>query len=280
MKNPNIMYILIGVFCVLAILAGIYAQFIDKDYGGLDLSDENQNTVTEQDKSQVEIKDEFDKIFTNTLNLGSFDTTGIPKINGDNDIVYTVYEKLEMTDNYEVNIHIPIINIKSDLATKLNNTTQTIFVDKANNVLQNTDPSNKSIYSIDYTAYVNGNILSVVIRSTLKESKSAQRIIIQTYNYNLATNAEASLIDLITQKQLNKDEVNNKIKEVVTEADAEDQALQNMGYNQVYIRDLTSDIYTVDNANGYFLGPEGRLYIVYAYGNGEYTSKMDIIEFD
>ena len=38
MKNPNIMYILIGVFCVLAILAGIYAQFIDRDYGGLDLS--------------------------------------------------------------------------------------------------------------------------------------------------------------------------------------------------------------------------------------------------
>lgn len=280
MKNPNIMYILIGVFCVLAILAGIYAQFIDKDYGGLDLSAEDQNTVTEQDKSQVEIKDEFDKIFTNTLNLGNFDTTGIPKINGDNDIVYTVYEKLEMTDNYEVNIHIPIINIKSDLATKLNNTTQTIFVDKANNVLQNTDQSNKSIYSIDYSAYVNGNILSVVIRSTLKESKSAQRIIIQTYNYNLATNTEASLIDLITQKQLNKDEVNKKIKEVVTEADAEDQALQNMGYNQVYIRDLTSDIYTVDNANGYFLGPDGKLYIVYAYGNGEYTSKMDIILFE
>lgn len=280
MKNPNIMYILIGVFCVLAILAGIYAQFIDKDYGGLDLSAEDQNTVTEQDKSQVEIKDEFDKIFTNTLNLGNFDTTGIPKINGDNDIVYTVYEKLEMTDNYEVNIHIPIINIKSDLTTKLNNTTQTIFVDKANNVLQNTDPSNKSIYSIDYSAYVNGNILSVVIRSTLKESKSAQRIIIQTYNYNLATNTEASLIDLITQKQLNKDEVNKKIKEVVTEADAEDQALQNMGYNQVYIRDLTSDIYTVDNANGYFLGPDGKLYIVYAYGNGEYTSKMDIILFE
>ena len=51
-------------------------------------------------------------------------------------------------------------------------------------------------------------------------------------------------------------------------------------YNQVYIRDLTSDIYTVDNANGYFLGPDGKLYIVYAYGNGEYTSKMDIILFE
>ena len=123
MKDPKIMYILIGVFCVLAILAGIYAQFIDGDYGGLNLSSVDQNTVTEQDKSQVEIKDDFDKLFTNTLNLGSFDTTGISKINGDNDIVYTIYERLEITDNYEVNIHIPIINIRSDVATNLNNTT-------------------------------------------------------------------------------------------------------------------------------------------------------------
>ena len=279
MKNPKIIYILISVFCVFAIIAGIYAQFIDADYGGLDLAKENNNEI-EEEKSQIEIKDEFDQLFTNTLELGSFDTTGISKINPDNEIVYTIYEKLEITDNYEVNMHIPIINIKSDVATKLNNITQTLFVDKANDILKNTDASKKSIYSIDYTAYINSNILSVVIRSTLKESTSAQRIIVQTYNYNLSTNSEASLVDLITLKQLNKDEVNNKIKEVVTQADAEDKTLQDMGYNQVYIRDLTSDIYTVDNANGYFLGPEGKLFIVYAYGNGEYTSKMDIILFE
>ena len=279
MKNPKIIYILISVFCVFAIIAGIYAQFIDADYGGLDSAKENNNEI-EEEKSQIEIKDEFDQLFTNTLELGSFDTTGISKINPDNEIVYTIYEKLEITDNYEVNMHIPIINIKSDVATKLNNITQTLFVDKANDILKNTDASKKSIYSIDYTAYINSNILSVVIRSTLKESTSAQRIIVQTYNYNLSTNSEASLVDLITLKQLNKDEVNNKIKEVVTQADAEDKTLQDMGYNQVYIRDLTSDIYTVDNANGYFLGPEGKLFIVYAYGNGEYTSKMDIILFE
>ena len=153
-------------------------------------------------------------------------------------------------------------------------------VNKANDVLQNTDPNKKAIYSIDYTAYVNGNILSLVIMSTLKESTAAQRIIVQTYNYNLSTNTEASLIDLLTLKQINRDEVNSKIMEVVTQADEEDKALQNMGYNQVYMRDLTSDIYTVENAGGYFLGPDNTLYIVYAYGNGEFTSKMDIILFE
>ena len=122
--------------------------------------------------------------------------------------------------------------------------------------------------------------MSLVIRSTLKEGDSSQRIIVQTYNYNLSTNTQASLTDLITMKGLNRDEVNNKIREVVTAAAQEDQALQDMGYNQVYIRDLTSDIYTVDNAGAYFLGPNQELYIVYAYGNGEFTSKMDIVLFE
>ena len=279
MKNPKILYILISIFCVFAILAGVYAQFIDADYGGLDLAAEDANKIAGE-KSQVEIKDEFDKLFTNTIDLGGFDTTGISKINVENDVVYTVYEKLEVTDNYEVDINIPIVNIKSDVATKLNQNTQTIFVNKANDVLQNTDTNKKAIYSIDYTAYVNGNILSLVIMSTLKESTAAQRIIVQTYNYNLSTNTEASLIDLLTLKQINRDEVNSKIMEVVTQADEEDKALQNMGYNQVYMRDLTSDIYTVENAGGYFLGPDNTLYIVYAYGNGEFTSKMDIILFE
>ena len=45
------------------------------------------------------------------------------------------------------------------------------------------------------------------------------------------------------------------------------------------MRDLTSDIYNVDNAGAYFLGPNGELYIVYAYGNSDFTSEMDIILF-
>ena len=278
LKNPKIMYILIGVFCILAILAGIYAHFIDADYGGLDVAD--GNVQGKQELTQVQIKEEFDGLFTNTINLNGFDTTGMQKINQNNEIVYTIFERLEITDNYEINLHIPIINLKSDAATKFNNNTQTIFVDKANEILKNTDPTKKAIYSIDYVGFVNNNILSLVIRATLKESTTSQRIIVQTYNYYLGTNTEAPLVDLVTMKQLNKDQVNNKIMEVVTEADAEDKTLQDMGYNQVYIRDLTSDIYTVDNANCYFLGPEGRLYIVYAYGNGEFTSKMDIIEFE
>lgn len=279
MKNPKILYFLIGLFCVFAIIAGIYAQFIDADHGGLNLSEQQEQNVI-QEPSQEEIKTDFNNLFTNTLNLGGYDTTGIVRIDNTKDIVYSAYDIDDDTDNYEINIHIPVININSELSNTFNQNTQEIFVSKANEVLQSQNNTIKTIYSIDYTAYINNNILSLVIRSTLKEGTSPQRIIVQTYNYNLNTNEEASLVDLITIKMLNTDEVNAKIREVVTAANSEDEALQNMGYNQIYIRDLESDIYTVENAGAYFLGPNGELYIVYAYGNGEFTSKMDIVLFE
>lgn len=279
MKDPKILYILIGAFCVFAIIAGIYAQFIDTSLGDLNISNEpNENVI--QEPTQDEIKTSFNSLFTNTLNLGGFDTTGIPKEDNTKDIVYSAYEIDENTDTYDINIHIPVINIRSELTNTLNQTTQQIFVNKANEILQNQDTTRKAIYSIDYTAYVNSNILSLVIKSTLKEGSSAQRVIVQTYNYNLDTDTEASLVDLITLKRLNVAEVNSKIRQVVTEANQESETLQNMGYNEIYVRDLTSDIYSVDNAGAYFLGPNGNLYIVYAYGNSEFTSEMDIILFE
>lgn len=278
MKNPKIMYILISIFCIFAVIAGIYAQFIESKPTSIGEADGYQNTI--QEKTQEEIKDMFNNLFTNTLNLGAFDTTGIQKINQDKEIVYSAFDVEEETETYEVKMHIPVINIKSELANKFNQITQVTFVNKANEIIKNTDANKKMIYSIDFIANVNNDILSLVIRSTLKEGNSAQRVIVQTYNYNLSTNTEPTLVDLINIKMLNKDEVNNKIMEVVTKANEEDEALKNMGYNQIYTRDLTSDIYNVDNAGAYFLGPNQELYIVYAYGNSEFTSKMDIVLFE
>ena len=278
MKNPKIMYILIILFCIFAIVAGVWAQITEGD-DEVDIANrEQQNTIEE--KTQDELKSEFALLFTNTLNLGSFDTTGIAKINAEQNIVYEAINLEENNDRYEMNLHIPVINVRSELSNQLNQTTQTIFINKANEIIQDTDSTIKTIYSIDYVAFVNSDILSLVIRSTLKEGDSAQRIIVQTYNYNLTTNQEATLVDLLTLKRLNRGEVNNKILEVATAADEADKALEAMGYNQVYIRDLASDIYTVDNAGAYFLGPNGELYIIYAYGNGEFTSKMDIVFFE
>lgn len=277
MKNPKVLYILISLFCIFAIIAGIYAQFIDASPTGTGVAEEEQNVI--QEKTQDEIKSDFNDLFTNELNLGTFDTTGIQKNDQTQEIVYSLSTE-RVNEFCEINLNIPVINIRSDLSNTFNSMTQADFVNKANEVIQNTDSTKKIIYTVDYTAYVNSNILSVVIKSTLKEGNSAQRVIVRTYNYNLSTNQEASLIDLITMKRLNRDDVNNKIMQVVTAENQEAENLQSMGYNTVFVRDLASDMYNIDNAGAYFLGPNQELYIVYPYGNSEFTSEMDIILFE
>ena len=277
MKNPKVLYILISLFCIFAIIAGIYAQFIDASPTGTGVAEEEQNVI--QEKTQDEIKSDFNDLFTNELNLGTFDTTGIQKNDQTQEIVYSLSTE-RVNEFCEINLNIPVINIRSDLSNTFNSMTQADFVNKANEVIQNTDSTKKIIYTVDYTAYINSNVLSVVIKSTLKEGNSAQRVIIRTYNYNLSTNQEASLIDLITMKRLNRDDVNNKIMQVVTAENQEAENLQSMGYNTVFVRDLASDMYNIDNAGAYFLGPNQELYIVYPYGNSEFTSEMDIILFE
>ena len=161
MKNPKVLYILISLFCIFAIIAGIYAQYIESDQANTNLAQEDEKI--EQEKTQEKIKADFNNLFINELNLGGFDTTGIAKINNEHDIVYSAIDREEVTENYEINIHIPVINIKNELANTYNSMTQADFINKANDVMQNTDKTKKAIYSIDYAAYVNNNILALVI---------------------------------------------------------------------------------------------------------------------
>lgn len=276
MKNPKILYILITVFCVFALIAGIYAQFISPDRGGTNTNKGKDENVT-LPKDVETIKAEFNDLFTNTVNLNGYDTTGISKIKTEEEIVYTAYNINKATDAFEIHIRIPVVNIKTEVANSFNSVTQALFANKASEILGKTDTASKTIYSIDYVSYVNGDILSVVIKSTLKEGDNAQRVMIQTYNYNLTNHTKATLTDLITAKGLNKEDVNRQIKTVVKEADDASKAVQNMGYNDIYVRDLTNQMYAVDNASTYFLGLNQELYIIYAYGNQNYTSEMDIV---
>ena len=279
MEKPKTLYILIGVFCIFAVIAGIYATVIEKaPEKPSSNNNNNNNVVVEKDKETI--KAEFNDLFTNTINLNNFDTTGIVRLDNQKEIVYSAYDITRNEAAYEINIHIPVVNIKSQVVNSFNQITQEIFANKATEVLRNTDASKKMIFSIDYTGYINGDILSVIIRSTLKEGTNAQRVIIQTYNYNLITNKQVTLNEVITKKSLNKDDVNNKIMKVVREAYQEQQAIQGMGYNTVFSRDIESDMYSVDNSKTFLLGPNNNLYIIYAYGNQNFTSEMDIIFFE
>lgn len=280
MKNPKILYILIGALCFLAIIAGIYAQFFvkDEDKNNVIIPTGNQTPTEETgEKTQEEIKSQFTSLFTNVLNTGNYDASSISKIDASKDIVYSAYDIIENNDNYEVNIHLPVINISGEVPVGFNNITQTVFADKASEVLSN--KGEKIIYQVNYVAYINGDILSLAINSTLKEGSNPQRIMVQTYNYNLETGEETQLVDILSQRNLVQSEVQNKITDTVTRAKEEAEILVQSGYS-VYSRDLNSDIYKLENISNYLLGANGELYIIFAYGNQNHTSEMDIILYE
>lgn len=135
-----------------------------------------------------------------------------------------------------------------------------------------------TIYNIDFTSYVNNDILSLVIKSTLKEGSTAQRIIVQTYNYDIKKDKLLSFKDLVKVKGLEEDVVQNKIDTEISKIIEEKKAISTDEYN-LYERTSGDKIYKVENITNFFLDKDNYLYVVYAYGNSNFTSEMDIIIF-
>ena len=54
--------------------------------------------------------------------------------------------------------------------------------------------------------------------------------------------------------------------------------LEQLGFS-IFSRDYKSDLYKMQNTSEFFLGEDGCLYLIYAYGNNNYTSEMDIVVF-
>ena len=285
MKNKNrmIIFILIGVFCVLVIIAAIYAQFVATDYD--DIGDEptinvgnNNNTGVEREKNQDKIKTQFNGLFTNTVNAGGYDLSTVDKLYDDRDIVYSAYTINESNDNYEINVNLPVVNIAGDVVSEFNGITQELFADKAAEVMNSVN-AYKTIYNVDYAVFINNGILSVAIKSLLKEGNNPQRTIVQTYNYDLQTGERVEIGRILSNLGLTTDEVQNKIREIVNEAAEAANILEQSGYS-VFKRNLEDSMYNMNNLTTYMLGPSNELYIIFAYGNRNFTSEMDIVLYE
>jgi hypothetical protein len=226
------------------------------------------------------LAENFDKLFQNKLDYqgSNVNTLGVTKKDVSKDIVYTAVSTKRVSDNrYDIDLNIPLINMLNNTSVEsFNKKIQSLFVDKANDIIQNA--TQNTIYNIDYMAYVNTNILSLVIRSTLKEGNNPQRVIIQTYNYNLSTNEEMTLEQILEIKGLSAKDVEKVIENQIKVANEEADRLKRLGYN-VYTRDLASSIYKTDNTDNYILGPNNKLYVIYPYGNANNTDEMDVIVF-
>lgn len=283
MKKRNIIYISISAVCALAIIIGVYFQiFGQKKQRSATVLNTVENTISNNvdDLTLEEIKEQFNSLFSNDFDDQGYDISTIKKINGleNQNVIYAAFNIKEENGKYSVNINLPVFNIEGDVAADFNKITQSVFADKANEILSNVQ--NYTIYNVDYASYLNDNILSLVIKSTLKEGNNAQRLIVQTYNYDIETGKKLSLNDVLDKQEINKKDVNKKIEKIVEEANNQSESISqaiSLTGQTVYKRDLDNAMYVTDNVNNFFLGENGRLYIVYAYGNNNPTSEIDII---
>ena len=282
MKEAKIIYVIISIICVISIIIGVYEQFFNK-------KDDNTNISTNgkveepieqiKEKTMEEIKDEFNAIFINGFSSEGKDISDIERINKEKNIVYAAYNIQQENDFFNIDLNIPVINIKGDIPKEFNKITQEVFVKKANEVMENTNASEKIIYSIDYAAYINGDILSVIIKSSLKQGNNPQRIIVQTYNYNIKTKEKVTLSNIIEQKNIDEQKIKSKIDRALQTVKREEEILTQSGYS-VYVRDLNSDVYKLENITNFFLDNDEKLYIIFAYGNQNFTSELDIVKYE
>lgn len=285
--NKNVrfaIYTAIIVVCFVSVILAIYdAVFLKEEPDNTIIipaagnqTGAGENPEEPEETMEVRVAN-FKMLFTNQINKGNYDTSSIEKIDQAQDLVYTAAELQDTKDLYEINLKIPIININNEITQRFNQNTQEIFADRANKILQGT--TEKTIFDVEYVAYLNGDILSLVIMSTLKEGEQPQRVIVQTYNYNVRTKAEVTAEEMLTSLHYDINTVNDEIKREIQQVSEEAAALQQSGY-EGYNRNPEDSRYQVKNAKTYFMGENGAVYLVYAYGNNDVTSEMDIIRFD
>ncbi len=231
------------------------------------------SNLTQEDVDYQALISNFDEIFQNQLEEYTIDLD-IKKIDDGKDLIYTYYTKAENEENsYDLELNIPYINIDNETIQKYNEEIKQTYIQKAENTLQT---ENKNIiYSLEYQATIENDILSLVIRANLKEGSNAQRLIIQTFNYDLKNNKEVTLEEIINQKQLNKDEIQNKIKDEITSEQQRVEDLKTLGYN-IFERHPEDEMYKIENSQEFFI-KDGKIYIIYAYGNENLTREMDLV---
>lgn len=269
-KKRIIIYIIIALICIISIVVVIGVQILGNDVID-NLFGINKITKRSEEEEAV-LKNNFENIFDNSLE--NDEEYQIQKINNNENIIYTSYTKEDKNDNYEINVNLPYINIENKEVKQFNKEIKDTFEGKAEETIKNKN-NNNIIYTVKYKAYIENNNLSLIIYSDLKQSTSAQRVIIQTFNYDLKENKENKLEDTLNNYSLKTNDVQNKINNDIQKEQKKSEELIKLGYN-VFSRDINSDIYKIDNITEYFVY-KNNIYIIFAYGNNKMTSEKDIV---
>ena len=267
-----IIYTISIITCIIAIIIVGLAIYYGSDELDRLITVGGSNLTQAEEEYQLLVSN-FDDIFQNHIEQYTTDLN-IPKIDEEQELVYTYYTKDENKKNsYDLNLNIPYINIDNEVIAAYNEEIKQTYEEKAESILQ-TENEN-IIYTLQYEATIENDILSLIIRANLKEGSSAQRLIIQTFNYDLRNNKEITLEELITLKQLNSNDVQNKINQEIEAEHQRVEDLRSLGYS-VFERNLDDEMYKIENSQEFFV-KDGNIYIIYAYGNENFTSEMDLV---
>lgn len=269
-RDKKQLIIIIGIIlvCSIAIAIGIYAQVTN-----------SKITKTKEEKIEAnyeDLKNNFDTIFTNTVNKEGAVNVENANVNYD-ELIETKYDVNEKKETkYSIVAKIPLFKKETETTKKINQEIFNTFGGKIVDIITNSNTD--TIYNLGYVGYINDNILSLVIKCTLKEGTKAQRTIIQTYNYNIDEDRIVTLDEIMQKRNLDKEKVQDQITQEITKLSKQNASFANQGYN-VYVRNPNDDIYKVENTQNFFLGKNKTLYLVYAYGNNDYTSETDLVIF-
>lgn len=268
-KKTITIYIIVAIICIIAIFVVIGVQILGNDVIDNLFGINKLTKRTEQEEAELKVN--FENIFNNQIEeKENYETK---KIDKNQKIVYTNYQKEEKNNGYELNVNIPYINIKNSTVQNFNKEIKDTFEKKSEEILQTTDKN--IIFTVEYTANIENDILSLIIYSDLKQELSAQRTIIQTFNFNLENNKELTLNETLNIYDINKNDVQNKINKDIQEEQRKSEELIELGYN-VFSRDIKSEIYNIENIKEYFIY-NNNIYIIFAYGNDQMTSEMDLV---
>lgn len=266
-KKSKIVYASIIAICIISIIIVIYIQFFDG------------KTVTTvgylKGKSEIDyenLKAEFNNIYTNSLKNYN-DKYDKLKSDTSKELVYTGYTK-DVTENnsYNINVQIPYINIKNSTIDGYNEEIKNLFEKKAEDILKTKNKN--TIYTVEYNACVEDGVLSIIINANLKEGSSAQRVIIKTYNYDLDTNQEINLSQLLNGESVDTSYAQSKINEEIEVEQKKAEDLKALGHS-IFSRDKNDDMYKIENVEDFYF-QDGAIYVIFAYGNDKYTSEVDV----
>ena len=253
--------------CIIAVIIVICTGFFENDNLG------NTSTDTSQEIDTQILKVEFNNIFDNKLDIKNTNIE-VKKLENEKDIVFTDYQRKETKENnYDLDLNIPKINVDTDTIKKYNQEISDTFIKKAENILASSNSN--SIYTVQYTATIEDDILSLVIHSNLKDGNNAQRAIVLTYNYDLKNNEEVSLKDLLERKNINIASVESDVRDEIYSERKRVENLKALGYS-VFERNPDDSRYKVENTKQFFI-EDSKIYLIYAYGNDNLTTEMDLV---